>query len=489
MSELSNLLRQRLGAQTSAEQNGAGVHPDADTLTAYSEQLLAGAERRQVLKHLSGCADCREVLALSQVDIAEPATQPVLQPATVSWWRRVLTPAFGVAGLVAAMAVIAILVVQTPHRSGVQQANKDSVGAPATGQQQDSEAKASASAQPEIAADNAAKPAAPAQPETTAHNRPDAAYAYSNRAAAPATGTSVGGLTALRLSGAPNKIPSSSAAAPAPPPPILTAGLKKKDFVNSAFFEADNEDVVMGNQLPPAPQPTKSEARFNTAAPGQIGSFSDIPANAIKDKSTVAILIPAPPKEHFGLAWEKTVIKGARHLVRSPFSAPAISSNSVTTSAMLAAPPKFSDSQKAAESTIAAAPAKTDSAGFAGGGAFTSASRRSLSSAETTAATWKVADGKLLKSFGQSAWEEAHTPAAFEFTVVNAQGGQVWAGGTNAGLIHSYDGGNTWNLVKLGEGASGAIVNIFFAGNHVQVRTSDDQSWSSADGGKSWVRN
>jgi hypothetical protein len=471
MLELSNLLRHRLGAQTSAENLGVGVHPDADTLTAYSEQLLAAAERQQVLKHLAGCADCREVLALSQIEVAEPATQPVLQPAPVSWWRKVLTPAFGVAGLVAAMVVIAVLVVQTPHKSGQPQANKDAVGAPS-------------SAQPPAAE---TQPAVPAQPVTAA-NQPDSTARDSYRNGGPGTTTSVADLTGSKRALALNRIASSTPlAAPAPVPPVLRADLRKQDFVNNAFFETNTEDVVLGgNQLPAAP-PAKSEARFNGST-GSIGSFSDIPANAINDKSSVAILTPPPPPEHFGLRLDKFVIKGARSVFRSPLGAPAIRSNSLTSSAMLATP-KFSDSQKVGESAVASAPTKTESAGFAGSGAFSSASRPSLNSAETTAAAWKVADGKLLKAFGQSEWEEAHTPAAFEFTTVNAHGGEVWAGGANAGLIHSYDGGNAWNLVKLGEGASGAIVSILFAGNHVQVKTTDDQSWSSFDGGKTWTRN
>jgi putative zinc finger protein len=484
MLELSNLLRQRLGAQTTAESQGAGVHPDADILTAYSEQLLAAPERQQVIKHLAGCADCRQILALSQVELAEPATQPVLQPAPVSWWRRFLTPAFGVAGLVAAMVVIAFVLVQSPHKSGSQQANTDSAGA--LRQQQDSETKASAAAQPETAGNNAAPLSSSAQPGTTAHNAPEAADRLSSRSA---SGTSLAGITGLKSTLAPNRItasPSSGAAAGAPPP-ALTADLRKQDFVNNAFFATGNEDVVMGNQLPSAPQPMKSEARFNTSAAGQIPSFSDIPANPLSGKSSVAILTPAPPLEHFGSRLSKTVVKGATYIFRSPLSAPAISSNSVVSSAMVAKP-KVSSSEKAAESTVAAAPPSPDSAGFVGSGAFSPASR-SLSSSETSAATWKVADGKLLKSHAQSGWEEARTPAAFEFTMVNAQGGQVWAGGSNAGLIHSYDGGNTWELVKLGDGASGSIVSILFAGNHVQVKTSDDQLWSSADGGKSWVRN
>jgi hypothetical protein len=475
MLELSNLLRQRLGAQNSAENRGAGVHPDADTLTAYTEQLLAAPERQQVLKHLAGCADCREVLALSQIEVAEAATQPVLKPAPVSWWRKVLTPAFGVAGLVAAMVVIAVVVVQSPHKSGLQQASKDAVGAPSSGQPPAAEAQ----------------PAAPAQPETAANNEPDSTPRDSYGNGGHGTTASVAGLAALsKRDPLANRITSSRPLVAAPPqvPPVLRADLRKQDFVNNAFFETNTEDVVLGgNQLPAAP-PAKSEARFNGSTPGSIGSFSDIPANAINDKSSVAILTPPPPPEHFGLRLDKFVIKGARSVFRSPLGAPAIRSNWVTSSAMIATP-KFSDSQKVGESAVASAPTKTESAGFAGGGAFSPASRRSLNSAETTAAAWKVADGKLLKAFGQSEWEEAHTPAAFEFTTVNAHGGEVWAGGANAGLIHSNDGGNMWSLVKLGEGASGAIVSILFAGNHVQVKTTDDQSWSSFDGGKTWTRN
>ena len=55
-------------------------------------------------------------------------------------------------------------------------------------------------------------------------------------------------------------------------------------------------------------------------------------------------------------------------------------------------------------------------------------------------------------------------------------------------LIHSRDGGLTWEIVKLGDAATGTIVNITAGGPlNVQVRTSDNQTWSSTDGGKSWT--
>src|SRR5690349_13148425 len=112
MPELSNMLRQRLGAT----QNGGETHPDADQLTALAEQQLSGTEREQVLMHLSVCPECREIAALSLPQTPELATSPSAQPAAVSRWRKIFSPAFGMAGLVTAMAVIAVVVLQVPRK-------------------------------------------------------------------------------------------------------------------------------------------------------------------------------------------------------------------------------------------------------------------------------------------------------------------------------------------------------------------------------------
>jgi photosystem II stability/assembly factor-like uncharacterized protein len=100
-----------------------------------------------------------------------------------------------------------------------------------------------------------------------------------------------------------------------------------------------------------------------------------------------------------------------------------------------------------------------------------------------------VADGKLMKSSGQSQWEDAYPVAGstMEFSFVNARGNDVWAGGSHASLIHSRDGGQTWETVKLGDNASGTIVSIIAGTMSVQAKTSDNQTWSSADGGKTWI--
>jgi hypothetical protein len=69
----------------------SGMHPDADTLTAFVEQLLPADGREQVLAHMSTCTRCREVAFLAQHSAeAEPSTLavPASAPAqkTHCWW-------------------------------------------------------------------------------------------------------------------------------------------------------------------------------------------------------------------------------------------------------------------------------------------------------------------------------------------------------------------------------------------------------------------
>jgi hypothetical protein len=83
----------------------AQAHPDADLLTAFSEQTLIGRERELVLAHLAACASCREVVSLAARPIPEPlASQSAPKPAFWKWpvlrW-----------GAVAASAVIVVIAV------------------------------------------------------------------------------------------------------------------------------------------------------------------------------------------------------------------------------------------------------------------------------------------------------------------------------------------------------------------------------------------
>src|SRR6266852_3728799 len=60
MSDVPKIVHDRLRASAPG-----GAHPDADVLTAFAEQALSGAEREDLVRHLSRCVDCREAVALS----------------------------------------------------------------------------------------------------------------------------------------------------------------------------------------------------------------------------------------------------------------------------------------------------------------------------------------------------------------------------------------------------------------------------------------
>src|SRR5947209_7264011 len=102
MDNVPNIVRERLKAAKTAM-----PHPDADVLTAFSEQSLSDGERVQVLDHLARCRDCRDILALALPEI--DAAKPVLHPSSESWFAwPVLRWGFVAAGilLVASIGVL-----------------------------------------------------------------------------------------------------------------------------------------------------------------------------------------------------------------------------------------------------------------------------------------------------------------------------------------------------------------------------------------------
>jgi hypothetical protein len=83
----------------------ADSHPDADLLTAFAEQSLAGPERDHVVGHLANCGDCREIISLAlppQVD-----RQPVAHSSGWFPWPLLRGSAFRWASVAAGLVLIA----------------------------------------------------------------------------------------------------------------------------------------------------------------------------------------------------------------------------------------------------------------------------------------------------------------------------------------------------------------------------------------------
>ena len=482
MPELPNLLRQRLAATETGETQ---AHPDADTLTAYMEQSLAPAESTTVIAHLSVCEPCREVVALSQAVMAPAETQTVLAPAPMARWRRLFTPVFGAVSAVAAMAVIGIMVLQLPHKNPQQPLNSATANSPAPQPAQETQQAKAASAVDQVA---------PAEPKAAAPiQQADRRVTSATSDLAMTARETEARLEDSGRAKADKKLVSGAAMRSANAPG-LTGALPQKDYVNTNFFSASGADKIVVNSqgnLPaaPQPQPGASNTPFNTAN-NKIAIFADLPTNAAGN-STVRLLTPPPPPEHLGCTVCKIMQSTAHTLgFHAPVSRPALRAGALSSSA-LGGPGMFSGAiEKNQPAEIAAAPAKTDTDSFAASSSLSAgAMAPSLRRSDSATPTWKVVDGKLMKSSGQAQWEDAYPVASsiMEFSFVNARGNDVWAGGSHASLIHSRDGGQSWDTIQLGDSASGTIVSIIAGSMSVQVKTSDNQSWSSTDGGKNWI--
>ena len=85
------------------------MHPDAESLTAFAEQLLPAPERDQILVHMATCSRCREVVFLARTAAGEEQPAAVSLKAAVPaeprapWfrgWRWAWIPVAALAGFV-----------------------------------------------------------------------------------------------------------------------------------------------------------------------------------------------------------------------------------------------------------------------------------------------------------------------------------------------------------------------------------------------------
>jgi hypothetical protein len=102
-----------------------GPHPDPNLLAAFTENALPDAARTQLLQHLGGCADCREILYLAMPDSAVAQKALSLRPNRLSVfaWR------WGAAA--ASVAIIAVLFVTGRHKMAAPGGEHWAVVAPA----------------------------------------------------------------------------------------------------------------------------------------------------------------------------------------------------------------------------------------------------------------------------------------------------------------------------------------------------------------------
>lgn len=490
MPELSTLLRQRLRAT----EDRTPQHPDPDTLNAYVEELLPSPEREQTLQHLSRCSECRDVVALIMPETAiaagsaqqkAPIATAVIAMPRSRWKDWFRSPAFGLAGSVAATVLgVALILRLSPNpRHPAANSNTAQHAQEAKLQQPAAESLSTVAPSPEqVQAPVAAtsqlaqeapetKAAANAAPALTAALRPEPSPAISKTSAREST-----------------------AARASRPTPVVVADLRQQDYINKAFlansYESQSASAVY-RDLPQSPAPVQSNLMFAPPAVVAGNSFQSnsgfvIPSGtAGSNRGVLTFYATETENGRSSTLIGKIVDLGKRPLGKR--LAPAISPSSLGATAMFR--PGMAVAQGA--DTVAANRNAGESGSLAESRAFSSRALGSVPEKTMSGVSpfqWKVVQGKLLRSSDLSHWTEQNPGGEnVEFSVVSPNGLEIWAGGAQAALMHSRDGGTTWQRITLGASATGTISSIEAAGQNVVVKSSSGQSWASQDGGNSWT--
>jgi hypothetical protein len=278
--------------------------------------------------------------------------------------------------------------------------------------------------------------------------------------------------------------------------PVLEDRAAEHDYLNAQRFAKGSGNSLNGAagqaDLPSAPSPSSNGLAYAKQSTLLSGNWQQ-PSNAYlavpeaKPQASQGMLtFTPPPPEHQSLL-SKIVEVGKRPIKRAE---PALQAQNVGKFAMT-----FTDGQAIQRSDVVPAinAAETSEASnLSKSPAFTARGFGSSTKSFLAAASpyrWKVTQGKLLKSADSAIWKDAY-PATdgIEFSAVTANGSQIWAGGNRGQLVHSLDGGTTWEKAALGDATVGNVVSIEIQGLNVHVVTAPSQGWSSLDGGKTWIK-
>ncbi|HXB19763.1 MAG TPA: YCF48-related protein [Candidatus Solibacter sp.] len=487
MPDISNSVRQRLGARPAPP-----THPDADTLTAYVEQVLSAGERSQIVEHLAACAFCRDIVALSLPELPEKALIQTL-PAPSRFWT------FGLrwAGGIAVVAIAVTLVIERPG-------DKSPAPYPVSTLEKTAHTDST----------SAQRAAEPVRPETTgsAMTSSDASSAGASRTSSASRSAGAAGSTAAFVPRADRQSPAS---------PVPSEALSNVDAAHNEVAIVNDKDsarfasnAVSGlvesyNSAKPVPVqsnrgfvnsniflaeersgPSNYSASYNYALQEQAKADND---RAMKEQMVLAHAGQSPELDaNSRKGFLRTAIPKINPTRLGPLAANALSAVKSATTGSSAAPDALTERAGAA-SSFAPSPARPaispkSVAGLASTITHDSTDARRAKTAGSEQLHWRVQDGKLVNSADQSQWHEAYPEGDdIQFKVVQAQGHDVWAGGTNGTLVHSWDGGVDWQKLSLGDAASGDIEKISLSGGDVQVKTSNGQHLISRDGGKTWM--
>jgi hypothetical protein len=407
------------------------AHPDADLLTAFAEQTLSATERDGMFEHLALCGDCREVIALA-LPAAEIAATPIAAEAEAGRTTRIPAkaerswPKFGWPSLRWAALAAGVAVVASVLLVRPGKLNQ------------------------------AMLPSAKRPVATTAPPAASGAQIASS-------------LVPMPIAPSPMDQLAASATDEARPKPEmqLSRKLKAGQIVTPAH-RAESAMLLADNKT--------AKATTLSTAPSA-GDFA-FDASTRRGATETVEVAAAPPAE------TSEPSAGGALMARS--DAPAIE--------------KAKPALQSAEAQGAEADERQKTETAVGPGLAKAQGRNAMSAAKlapTTSqalpphnVTWTITGGVLQRSLdsGQS-WQDALRPN-HSLLCYASRDEDIWTGGQAGMLFHSANHGATWVQVQPSIKArqlSADITHIDVSDPaEIVVSTSNNEIWSSADGGKTW---
>jgi Putative zinc-finger len=501
MSDVPKIVLERLKTAGGA----AGPHPDADTLTGFMEQALAGAERERILAHLAQCPACREVLAVSLPPLQAEA-RPVLESnhaevttvkadvraaRSAGWftWPRLTWAALAAGGIVA----VALLMRPTnkPDVATLSVSDERNRGA-ALPAKEEAVAKPSSISAEEKRADETDATKRKAEPAIGAGAgggygvAPGAQgkFVVSNegllRGERAKQGASVKGSRGANSADSAFAFSESGKADPAA---LERARVQaESDRISALKGAAPRREVAGASPAPPAAQEPK---------PGAISEMVRVEPT----EPTATVESAATPDTAQPSLDAKVKDSPAKKVLMAQAQPPSPSATPVSRAkpALQKADGDQTRSSSAAGSEVASTVEVTSA--NVGSATNLPANGRNYTQLAVLAsgqAKWVVKNGALRRSLDHGkTWQDV-LGADRHILCYAARDGELWAGGQAGALLLSSDNGATWTDVHVtanGQPITAAVTHIAFdKSGAVTVTAASAGTWSTTDQGHTWTK-
>ena len=433
MEKFPNIAKARMAALK------PGPHPEAEQLSAFSENALGTVEREIVLAHLATCLDCRDVVGLAAA--ARSSDAPVSKPARAGFrWTT-----FQWAAVAASVAIVTIAVIVVGPAQ--KQTEQHVAGAAATRPEPSANTAAPITLEPKPASGQGERQEArPPAKKPDADLKAKVEKRSSTTAPVQAAGGGFGGgvyRVAPKASERANDEVTTTEKKEQAPPGSVAQSPTNQEY---AYSTGATDTLVDGGKLSGANAPAAAAAQ-KQAEQSSSSRVADSERRDQQAKSANELskdLSAGPSPESLQIA-TKASRKPNRSAAAQPNAAPATFSGAAMTAANLDSAPVL----------------------------------------------WRVASGGIQSSADNGASWEARTPAQdIQWTSVAAAGQQVWAGGKAGALYLSRDGGQSWTKISLSGDDTMAVGDVtairLISPGVVNVSVTPGGTWQSTDGGKSF---